>query len=196
MVVGSGLTTVTDTSPEAFFRPVTAATSASEIFWMMADLFRPVPASRAPAFCAKKTSSVGGYLHGRGQPGEVVGRGMLALPGYRLVEQGIDRGARDHGQRRIRADHVVELVVVDVEGPLGQGLDGRAGRREELEARKLRRRPRAARPARTVVALDWDGGGTAGSTAKLPGSITWAWAGTSARGRTPGPYKSAEAGWT
>jgi hypothetical protein len=29
---------------------------------MTADLARPVPAAFAPAFCAKKTSSVGGYL--------------------------------------------------------------------------------------------------------------------------------------
>lgn len=29
---------------------------------MMDDLFRPVPAAGAPAFCTKKTSSVGGYL--------------------------------------------------------------------------------------------------------------------------------------
>lgn len=36
--------------------------SLSDIFWIMADLLRPVPASRAPAFWTKKTSSVGGYL--------------------------------------------------------------------------------------------------------------------------------------
>jgi hypothetical protein len=30
---------------------------------MMLDLFKPVPASFAPAFWTKKTSSVGGYLY-------------------------------------------------------------------------------------------------------------------------------------
>lgn len=39
----------------------TASASASEIFWMMEDLFRPVPAAGAPAFWTKKTSSLGGY---------------------------------------------------------------------------------------------------------------------------------------
>jgi hypothetical protein len=41
-----------------------ASTSAREIFWMMADLLRPVPASTDPAFWTKKTSSVGSYLCG------------------------------------------------------------------------------------------------------------------------------------
>jgi hypothetical protein len=40
----------------------TDAAALNEIFWMMFDLFRPVPAAAAPAFCTKKTSSVGGYL--------------------------------------------------------------------------------------------------------------------------------------
>jgi len=44
--------------PEAAIR----SASASEIFSMMADLFKPVPAAVAPAFCTKKTSFVGGYL--------------------------------------------------------------------------------------------------------------------------------------
>jgi len=39
-----------------------SSASANEIFSMMADLFRPVPAAAAPAFCTKKTSFVGGYL--------------------------------------------------------------------------------------------------------------------------------------
>lgn len=38
----------------------TASASASEIFWMMEDLFNPVPAAGAPAFWTKNTSSLGG----------------------------------------------------------------------------------------------------------------------------------------
>jgi len=40
-----------------------SSASAREIFSIMADLFRPVPAAAAPAFCTKKTSFVGGYLN-------------------------------------------------------------------------------------------------------------------------------------
>lgn len=39
-----------------------ASASSMEIFWMMEDLFSPVPASGAPAFCTKNISFVGGYL--------------------------------------------------------------------------------------------------------------------------------------
>lgn len=40
----------------------TAAASSSEILRMTLDLFSPVPAADAPAFCTKNISSVGGYL--------------------------------------------------------------------------------------------------------------------------------------
>jgi hypothetical protein len=53
---------VTCTLPLAFLWLETAAASFKLIFWMMADLLRPVPAAGAPAFCTKNTSSVGGYL--------------------------------------------------------------------------------------------------------------------------------------
>lgn len=47
----------------AFRLPLrTFSASAREIFWMIEDLFSPVPAAGAPAFWTKNTSSVGGYL--------------------------------------------------------------------------------------------------------------------------------------
>jgi len=40
----------------------TFSASAREIFWMIEDLFKPVPAAGAPAFWTKKTSSRAGCL--------------------------------------------------------------------------------------------------------------------------------------
>lgn len=50
------------TCPVALAWPLTASACDSAIFWMMADLFSPVPAALAPAFWTKKTSSVGSNL--------------------------------------------------------------------------------------------------------------------------------------
>ena len=75
MTIGLEGTVVTVTRPEALRKLETASASARAIFWMIADLFRPVPAAIAPAFCTKNISSVGGYLlmavseHGGDLPG-------------------------------------------------------------------------------------------------------------------------------
>jgi hypothetical protein len=58
ITIGEEGTEVTLTRPAASLLLETAAASAREIFSMIADLCRPVPASLAPAFWTKKTSSV------------------------------------------------------------------------------------------------------------------------------------------
>jgi hypothetical protein len=62
MTGGFDDTTVTFASIFSCVDMRTASASDREIFWMMDDLFRPVPAAGAPAFWTKKTSSLGGYL--------------------------------------------------------------------------------------------------------------------------------------
>jgi hypothetical protein len=56
-------TTVTVAAARVPLRTFSA--SASEIFWMIEDLFKPVPAAGAPAFWTKKTSSAEGDLVSR-----------------------------------------------------------------------------------------------------------------------------------
>lgn len=58
ITIGDEGTVVTLTRPAASLLLETAAASAREIFSIMADLCRPVPAFLAPAFCTKNTSSV------------------------------------------------------------------------------------------------------------------------------------------
>jgi len=58
-ICGLDVASVTLTLPVALRSFLTASASLREIFWMMADFLRPVPASGLPTFWAKKTSSVG-----------------------------------------------------------------------------------------------------------------------------------------
>lgn len=64
MMFGLGFTYSTLISPGValLWLEMLGVTSERAIFWMTADLARPVPAARAPAFWAKNTSSVAGYL--------------------------------------------------------------------------------------------------------------------------------------
>lgn len=62
MIGGFGVTVTTSTRAVETFIAATLAAWAREIFSMMLFLFSPVPAAKAPAFCTKNTSSVGGYL--------------------------------------------------------------------------------------------------------------------------------------
>ena len=63
MTVGLESTTSTLTEPLAFFwLAMKGVTVDRDIFWMMADLERPVPAAFAPAFWTKNISSLAGYL--------------------------------------------------------------------------------------------------------------------------------------
>lgn len=63
---GFGVTVTTSTSAVVLDPFAKVCAWSNEIFWIMLDLFSPVPASAAPAFCTKNTSSVAGYLfHGQ-----------------------------------------------------------------------------------------------------------------------------------
>jgi hypothetical protein len=89
---------------------------------MIADLFKPVPAAAAPAFCTKNISSVVGYL----QPDE---RRVPAWcvrfdsPYDSLMIQRIQGTLRKQGEGGVGSDDSVESIIVDVErlrGSLGE----------------------------------------------------------------------------
>lgn len=50
MILGSGLTVTTSTSAVVLEPFANVCAASKDIFWMMLDLFRPVPAAAAPAF--------------------------------------------------------------------------------------------------------------------------------------------------
>lgn len=122
----------------ALVRFLTASTCVREIFWMMADLLRPVPAARAPAFWTKKTSSVGSYLLNVQSPCARPHSDLIEKdergnePDNSLVVQRIRRLLGDERQGRVLADDSVEGVVVDVERLRQEILEGDAGGRKAL----------------------------------------------------------------
>jgi len=93
---------------------------------MIEDLLRPVPAAGTPAFWTKKTSSRGGYLRFRSTGLDLNLRWsaaeMFNLPCDCFMKDGVCIRGRNQSQGRVGPNHIVKLIVVDVEWFGGQGL--------------------------------------------------------------------------
>lgn len=99
---------------------------------MMDDFSRPVPAARAPAFCTKNTSSLGGYLAVLVIIFAQIVEGRLDVPYNRFVKDWVRVRGRDQSQRRVWPNDIVKLVVVDVERLGSEGLLSGAGPKKHL----------------------------------------------------------------
>lgn len=104
---------------------------------MELDLFRPVPEALAPAFSTKKTSSVGGYLRIASAKDESETR-TEDSPDHGLVEDGVNAGAGNDRQGRIRAYDVVEGIIIDVERLRRSLLFGESWREKDLKESERR----------------------------------------------------------
>ncbi len=110
--------------------------SATETFWIMADFASPVPASRLPAFCAKKTSSVAGILKAQSVVVESADvpldeRNGL-LPDDSFVKQGVLFRLCNYGQFWLMTNNVEEIGIIDEKRAVFQPLSRGARRHPNL----------------------------------------------------------------
>ena len=100
---------------------------------MIFDLFRPVPAALAPAFCTKNTSSVGGYLHAPQHHLCSAKAVEEDSPDDSLMKDRIDLATGDNGKGGVGTNYVVESVIVNVKWVCKSLIFRDAWREENLE---------------------------------------------------------------
>lgn len=132
--ISGEVTLWTVTRPTASVLLATAAASASDIFSIMEDFLRPVPASGGPAFWAKKTSSVPFDLlrHIPLTRVFVIAWVQGHIPHDCFVEQRVHCRISNTGQSRSASDDLQELLIVNMKWLTCKALLGHARRNKYL----------------------------------------------------------------